>query len=105
MHRAALQKIGTSWSEQAQHFSRQSEILGDLLQGARPEWDKPVAVAAIPYGYLRHQAIAPNIFPVGDQLAVIASFTGDGMTIALYSGIAAAQAVLAGDNAAHSSAA
>ena len=39
------------------------------------------------------------IFPVGDQLAVIPSFTGDGMSIALFSGIAAAQAVLAGESA------
>ncbi|HEV3242608.1 MAG TPA: hypothetical protein VGY14_05125 [Methyloceanibacter sp.] len=100
MHQAALQRVGTGWSEQAAHFSQQSESLGDLLQGARPEWDKPVAVAAIPYGYLRRQTIAPNIFPLGDQLAVIPSFTGDGMAIALYSGIAAAQAVLAGDGAA-----
>jgi flavin-dependent dehydrogenase len=100
MHRAALKRIGAGWSEQAEHFSRQSEILGDLLQGAWPEWDKPVAVATIPYGYLRHQTVAPNIFPLGDQLAVIPSFTGDGMAIALYSGVAAAQAVLAGDGAA-----
>jgi menaquinone-9 beta-reductase len=100
MHRAALQRMGTSWSKQAAHFSRQSEILGDLLQGARPEWDKPVAVAAIPYGYLRRQTIASNVFPLGDQLAVIPSFTGDGMAIALYSAIAAAQAILAGDDVA-----
>ena len=43
--------------------------------------------------------IAPTIFPLGDQLAVIPSFTGDGMSIALYSGIAAAQAILAAESA------
>ena len=59
-----------------------------------------VAVAAVPHGYLRTDAIAANILPVGDQLAVIPSFTGDGMAISLYSGIAAAQAVLAGEAAA-----
>jgi menaquinone-9 beta-reductase len=69
-------------------------------RGAEPCWDKPVAVAAVPYGYLRTDAIAANILPVGDQLAVIPSFTGDGMAISLYSGIAAAQAVLAGEGAA-----
>jgi flavin-dependent dehydrogenase len=99
MHRPLLQRIGPSWHSQAQYFSQQSEILGNLVQGARPEWEKPIAVAGIPYGYLRHASIAPNVFPLGDQLAVIPSFTGDGMAIALYSGIAAAQAVLAGDSA------
>ena len=101
LDRALLQRIGTDWQAQLSHFSRQSEILGDLLQSAQPEWGKSVAVAAIPYGYLRRQVIAPGIFPLGDQLAVIPSFTGDGMAIALYSGIAAAQAILAGDDAAH----
>ena len=49
--------------------------------------NKPVAVAAIPYGYLRREALSPAIFPVGDQIAVIPSFTGDGMSIALLSGM------------------
>ena len=99
MHRALLQRIGAGWSAQAAYFSRQSEILGNLLCRAQPEWEKPVAVASIPYGYIRRAVIAPTIFPLGDQLAVIPSFTGDGMAIALYSGIAAAQAVLAGESA------
>jgi flavin-dependent dehydrogenase len=57
-------------------------------------------LAAIPYGYLRRQSIAPNLCPLGDQLAVIPSFTGDGIAIALYSGVAAARAFLAGQQAA-----
>ena len=99
MHRALLQVIGADWPAQAAHLVRQSDLLAELLDGAKPEWDKPVAVAAIPYGYLRRQALSPAIFPVGDQLAVIPSFTGDGMSIALLSGIAAAQAVLSGESA------
>ncbi|HET7446762.1 MAG TPA: FAD-dependent monooxygenase [Methyloceanibacter sp.] len=100
LHRALLQRIGTSWPEQAKYFAQQSEILAALLHEAKPQWDKPVAVAGIPYGYLRRSPIASNVFPLGDQLAVIPSFTGDGMSIALTSGIAAAQAVLAGESAA-----
>jgi flavin-dependent dehydrogenase len=99
LHRALLQRIGTSWPEQAKYFVQQSEILAALLHEAKPQWDKPVAVAGIPYGYLRRSPIATNVFPLGDQVAVIPSFTGDGMSIALYSGIAAAQAVLAGRSA------
>jgi menaquinone-9 beta-reductase len=100
LHSAVLQRIGTSWPEQAAYFAQQSEVLAALLHDARPQWDKPVAVAGIPYGYLRRDPIAPNLFPLGDQLAVIPSFTGDGMSIALQSGITAAQAVLAGETAA-----
>ncbi len=99
MQPALLRQIGPSWPSQTAYFSSQSEILGDLLIGAVPEWDKPISIAGIPYGYLRREPIAPGVFPVGDQLAVIPSFTGDGMAIALYSGIAAAQAILADNSA------
>ncbi len=99
MHNALLQRIGADWQAQAAYFARQSPLLAELLDGAKPCWAKPVAVAAIPYGYLRREALSPAIFPVGDQLAVIPSFTGDGMSIALLSGTAAAQAVLAGEGA------
>ena len=99
LHAALLKRIGADWSSQAAYFARESEQLSELLHGAEPCWDKPVAIAAIPYGYLRTEAISANILSVGDQLAVIPSFTGDGMAIALYSGIAAAQAILAGEGA------
>jgi flavin-dependent dehydrogenase len=99
MERRIVQRMETSWPAQASKISRQSELLGDLFAGAKPVWEKPVAIAGMPYGYMRRQAISPNVFALGDQLAVIPSYTGDGMAIALYSGIAAAQAVLRGENA------
>jgi flavin-dependent dehydrogenase len=92
----SVRTVGSSWKEQRDYLMRQSSRIGDLIVGARPLIERPVAVAAIPYGYLRRQSIAPSIYPVGDQLAVIPSFTGDGIAIALYSGIAAARAFLAG---------
>jgi flavin-dependent dehydrogenase len=99
MQSRLLKRIGSAWPWQAAHFASQSVILRDLLASAEPEWEKPVAVAGIPYGFLRREPIAPNVYPLGDQLAVIPSFTGDGMAIALYTGIAAAQAVLRGETA------
>jgi hypothetical protein len=51
------------------------------------------------YGYMRTAAIAPDIFALGDQLCVIPSCTGDGTSLALSSGVAAAHAVLAGTSA------
>jgi menaquinone-9 beta-reductase len=89
-----VRAVGGDWSAQRTHLAHQSSWIADLLAGARPLFPKPIATAAIPYGYLRSQAIASTVYPIGDQLAVVPSFTGDGMAIALCSGLAAARAVL-----------
>ena len=99
MREALVRRVGAAWEQQAQYLARQSSLVDGLLAGARPLFAKPVAVAAIPYGFLRAQPIASNIYPVGDQLAVVPSFTGDGMAIALRSGTSAARAFLVGDSA------
>lgn len=56
------------------------------------------AVAGVPYGW-RTGVTAPGVYRVGDQAAVIASLAGDGIAIALESGMAAADALLSGTNA------
>ena len=96
-----LRNVGSAWLPQRDYLARQSERIGDLLSGARPLFTKPFATASIPYGYLRKEATDPRIFPVGDQLAVVPSFIGDGMAIALHTGLMAARAVLAGELAAN----
>jgi flavin-dependent dehydrogenase len=63
-----------------------------LESGALTPWS---AVAGVPYGW-RAQGTAAGVFRVGDQAAVIASLAGDGVAIALESGIAGGEAVLAG---------
>jgi hypothetical protein len=88
-----VRTIGLDWSAQSAHLARLSVICLLALDRLSPS---RLAIAAIPYGYLRQAPTGPSIFPVGDQLAVVPSFTGDGMAIALYSGLAAAQAVLEG---------
>ena len=56
------------------------------------------ALAAIPYGHLRlyPDPAEPNLWRLGDQTAVIPSFSGDGMSIALHTAHLAAQLYLAG---------
>ena len=68
------------------------------LDGASACWSDPLAVYRIPYGYLHRadEAAAGPVYRLGDQLAVIPSFTGDGMAMALRSATQAAAAVLAG---------
>lgn len=99
MDRRAMRALGPDWRAQLDHIARASSAVGDLLSGARFLSTRPAAVAAIPYGYVRRGVIAPNVFPLGDQLAVIPSFTGDGTSLALSSGVASAQAVLDGKSA------
>jgi flavin-dependent dehydrogenase len=52
-------------------------------------------IGSIPYGWSAH-ATEPGVFRLGDQAAVIPSLAGEGIGIALVSGIAAAEAWLAG---------
>lgn len=53
------------------------------------------AIAAIPYGW-RATRTATGLYRLGDQAGVIASLAGEGMGIALASGIAGGEAVLRG---------
>ncbi len=69
------------------------------LRDAEPLLDKPLAIASIPYGFVRKAALAPHLWAVGDQAAVIPSFTGDGMSIALFTGLRAAQSLLGNEDA------
>jgi flavin-dependent dehydrogenase len=79
-------------------LAKEVPIFGRRLEGgALTPWS---AVAGVPYGW-RAQGTAEQVYRVGDQAAVIASLAGDGVAIALESGIAAAEAVLAGDTAPH----
>ena len=65
---------------------------------AQPLWPRPLAISPIPYGYLIRES--GGLWCVGDQAAVIPSFTGDGISIALHSAALAAQMFLAGASAA-----
>jgi menaquinone-9 beta-reductase len=93
-----MQALGADWRAHLEDIAAQSSALGDLIAGARFLSPRPAAVSAIPYGYVRREVIADNVFPLGDQLCVIPSFTGDGTSLALSSGLAAARAVLSGQS-------
>jgi flavin-dependent dehydrogenase len=60
---------------------------------------RPVTIANLPYGRIHASDDAEDIYRVGDQAAMTASLTGDGMAIALRSGWLAAQSILAGQPA------
>ncbi|HVX57117.1 MAG TPA: hypothetical protein VHA37_05275, partial [Candidatus Saccharimonadales bacterium] len=58
------------------------------------QWERPLAISGIPYGYLANDA--DGCWRVGDQAAVIPSFTGDGMAIALHTAALAVACFLGG---------
>ena len=70
--------------------------------GERLAWlasDSPIdAISSVPYGW-RATATQPDIFRLGDQAGVIPSLAGEGMGIALASGVMAGRAVLSGQSA------
>ena len=67
--------------------------LGDRLASWSGE---PIdAVANVPYGW-RARSTAPGLYRLGDQAGVIPSLAGEGMGIAIASGVIAARALLAG---------
>lgn len=70
--------------------------LASRLAGAEPLWPRPLAIAGVPYGYAHAAPDTAPVYRVGDQMAVIPSFTGDGMAMALHGAAAAADAILAG---------
>ena len=91
-----LKGAGSSWAGVSSHLMRHSPHLAARLDRATPLLDAPLTAAHIPYGHV--QATSPNgLWYVGDQAAVIPSFCGDGMAIALHSGAVAAQHFLQGD--------
>lgn len=91
-----ISECGGDATAQLDYLAATSPHIAALVANAEPVFTKPATVSAIPYGYLRREPVAPHIYALGDQLAVIPSLTGDGTSIALATGRSAANAVLAG---------
>ncbi|HEY2858401.1 MAG TPA: FAD-dependent monooxygenase [Terracidiphilus sp.] len=85
------------WSGLLTRVCAQCPGVEQRLHGANPLWERPMAIAPIPYGYLARES--DGAWRIGDQAAVIPSFTGDGMAIALHSASLAAEMFLAGESA------
>ncbi len=98
IHRDELQKLGGKWENLLEAMQRDCSHLRERLAGAEPLLERPLAISHIPYGFIR-QETTDGIWYLGDQAAVIPSFTGDGMSIALHSGQLAAEMYLAGETA------
>jgi flavin-dependent dehydrogenase len=89
-----LRALGRRWADLLAKMRAESPHLDARLTGAEPCAARPLALSAIPYGHVRARGDGP--WRLGDQAAVIPSFTGDGVSIALHSAELAAAVFLEG---------
>jgi len=89
-----LARMGHRWENFLAKMQQDCPHLAMRLAGAKPVLDKPIAITHIPYGFIR-RTTEDGLYCVGDQAAVIPSFTGDGISIALHTARCAVAAYLA----------
>jgi flavin-dependent dehydrogenase len=101
VERAHFKRIGGRWQALLADLRGSNALLDERLTGSVALLEQPLTIFRVPYGFVHRPADddAPGLFRLGDQMAVIPSFTGDGMAIALHTALAAAGAVLAGRSA------
>jgi flavin-dependent dehydrogenase len=72
--------------------------LAARLDGATPLLDQPLSLTGLPFGFVHRPRNTDHdgLFRLGDQAALIPSLSADGVSIAMRSGVRAAQTWLAG---------
>jgi flavin-dependent dehydrogenase len=75
-------RIGRAWPDIRAYLAASCPALAERLADADPLWERPLAVVCPTGGYLQPPG-GPDVFRVGDRLAHIPPFTGDGLAIAL----------------------
>jgi flavin-dependent dehydrogenase len=85
-----------SWERLITAMQQASPHLAQRLDGAECLLEKPFAIAGLPYGHVARES--GGLWRLGDQAAVIPSFSGDGMSIALHSAKLAAECYLRGED-------
>ena len=95
-----LAGAGNRWENFLAKMQQDCPHLAMRLAGAEPLLAKPITITHIPYGYIRRTS-EDGRYCIGDQAAVIPSFTGDGISVALHTARCAVAAYLAGEPAQH----
>lgn len=81
-----------SWQRLWDHMIKCNPMLAERLKGAIQMTERPLSISALPYGFVRRQSSGPWF--LGDQAAVIPSFAGNGISLALHSAHLAARCYL-----------
>ena len=92
-------RYGKKWDSLLSGILKASPPLAERLTGAQPCWPRPLSIFGIPYGFVYRapSRASPGLYRLGDQMAVIPSFSGYGMSIALHTAFLAVECHLRGD--------
>jgi menaquinone-9 beta-reductase len=90
-------RAGAKWEGLLKTLVEQCPHLKERLRDATPLQARPLAAAGLPFGFLARERT--DVWRLGDQAAVIPSFSGDGMSIAFHSAKLAAEYYLRGQTA------
>ncbi|MFY9660301.1 MAG: FAD-dependent oxidoreductase [Terriglobales bacterium] len=92
---------GKKWDGLLGAILKAAPLLAERLAGAEACWPRPLSIFGIPYGFVYRvpSKTSPGLYRLGDQMAVIPSFSGYGMSIALHTAFLAAECHLRGGNA------
>lgn len=90
-----VRKLESGWLGLHDHLTAALPALAARLAGAEPLWDKPKGVVCPVGGHL-HRETHAAVYRVGDRLAHIPPFTGDGLAIALGSAALAVEHIRRG---------
>ena len=93
----AFDDLGRGWSNLFARLLTEPQLQRRLGE-AEPLLERPLTISGVPYGFVHRdrRGAPPDFFRLGDQAAVIPSFCGDGMAIAIHSGRLAADGVISG---------
>lgn len=95
--RQRFAELEQSWQRLLDAIGADCPPFAERLAGGEPQGARPFAVYAIPYGHISRAE--DGLWRIGDQAAVIPSFSGDGMSMALHSASRAARFLLEGRGA------
>jgi menaquinone-9 beta-reductase len=91
-------RYGKNWDGLLRAILHATPPLAARLDGAQPCWPRPLSIYGIPYGFVHRapSSAAAGLYRLGDQMAVIPSFSGYGMSIALHTAFLAVDCFLRG---------
>lgn len=97
IRRERLHAAGSGWDALLAELLHEP-ALARRLGAAEPLLHQPLTIANLPYGYVctPQAGREDHLFRLGDQAAMTASLTGDGMALALRSAFLAAESLAAG---------
>jgi flavin-dependent dehydrogenase len=91
-------RAGQRWEGLLAKMQKDCPHLTMRLAGAESLLARPIAITHIPYGFIR-RTTDDGLYCIGDQAAVIPSFTGDGISVALHTARCAVAAYVAAEPA------